>query len=85
MRIAIDAMGGDFAPDEILAGAIESIQYLDKDDSLILVGPAEVIETKLGTKNLNKYGNILKIVNASEVIEMDETPIDALRKKRGSG
>jgi glycerol-3-phosphate acyltransferase PlsX len=84
MRIAIDAMGGDFAPDEILAGAIESIQHLDKDDSLILVGPAEVIETKLGTKNLDKYGNILKIVNASEVIEMDESPIDALRKKRHS-
>jgi phosphate acyltransferase len=83
MRIAIDAMGGDFAPDEILAGAIESIQNLDKDDSIILVGPAEVIKTKLGA-NLDKYGNFLKIVDASEVIGMEESPIDALRKKRHS-
>ena len=84
MRIAIDAMGGDFAPDEILAGAVESIQHLDKDDSLILVGPAEVIKTKLTAENLNKYADILKIVDAPEVIGMDESPIDALRKKRHS-
>jgi glycerol-3-phosphate acyltransferase PlsX len=83
MRIAIDAMGGDFAPDEILAGAVESIQYLDKDDSIILVGPAEIIKTKLGA-NLNKYNSILKIVDATEVIGMDESPIDAIRKKRNS-
>ncbi len=84
MRIAIDAMGGDFAPDEILAGALESIEKLDKDDTLILVGPAAIIESKLGAKNLSKYANVLKIVDAPEVIEMDESPIDALRKKRKS-
>ena len=38
MRIAIDAMGGDNAPDEIIAGVLESISSLDKDDELILVG-----------------------------------------------
>jgi len=84
MRIAIDAMGGDFAPDEILAGVIESIQYLDKGDSLILLGPAEIIESKLGTKNLKKYADIIRVVNAPEIIGMDEAPVDALRKKRNS-
>jgi glycerol-3-phosphate acyltransferase PlsX len=84
MRIAIDAMGGDFAPDEILAGALESIEKLDKDDILILVGPAAIIESKVGAKNLSKYANVLKIVEAPEIIEMDESPIDALRKKRKS-
>ncbi|MGB8226798.1 MAG: phosphate acyltransferase PlsX [Sedimentisphaerales bacterium] len=84
MRIALDAMGGDFAPDEILNGAIESLEHLDKDDSLVLVGPAEVIENKIGTKNLKKHGGRIRIVNAPEVIGMDESPIDALRKKRRS-
>ncbi|MBU1259755.1 MAG: phosphate acyltransferase PlsX [Planctomycetes bacterium] len=84
MRIAIDAMGGDFAPDEIIKGALESIEKLDKGDTLILVGPVETIKAKLGAKNLSKYADVLKIVDASEVIGMDESPIDALRKKRKS-
>ena len=40
MRIAVDAMGGDFAPAEIVAGAVEASGLLDKDDELILIGPA---------------------------------------------
>ena len=84
MSIAIDAMGGDFAPDEILNGAIESIPQLDKGDTLLLVGPSETIQSKIGSKNLSKYANVLKIVEAPEVIGMDESPIDALRKKRNS-
>jgi glycerol-3-phosphate acyltransferase PlsX len=84
MRIAIDAMGGDFAPDEIIAGVIESIQYLEKGDSLILLGPAEIIESKIGNKTLQKHADVLRIVNAPEIIAMDEPPVDALRKKRNS-
>ncbi|OHB49359.1 MAG: hypothetical protein A2Y10_01460 [Planctomycetes bacterium GWF2_41_51] len=84
MRIAIDAMGGDFAPDEILAGVIESIEFLEKGDSLILLGPAEIIESKLGAKVLKKNADVIRIVNAPEIIGMDETPVDALRKKRNS-
>ncbi|PKL46611.1 MAG: phosphate--acyl-ACP acyltransferase [Planctomycetes bacterium HGW-Planctomycetes-1] len=84
MRIAIDAMGGDFAPDEILNGALESLESLDKGDTLILVGPVETIKSKIGEKNLNKYADIIRIVDATEVIGMDESPIDALRKKRKS-
>lgn len=84
MRIAIDAMGGDFAPDEILAGVVESIPLLEKGDSLILLGPAEIIEAKLGHKILSKHADILRIVNAPEIITMDEPPVDALRKKRNS-
>lgn len=84
MRIAIDAMGGDFAPDEILNGAIESMELIDKADSIILVGPTDAITNKIGAKNLSKFGDRLKIVDATEVIGMDESPIDALRKKRDS-
>ncbi|MFA5291807.1 MAG: phosphate acyltransferase PlsX [Phycisphaerae bacterium] len=84
MRIAIDAMGGDYAPDEILNGALESIEILDKGDTIILLGPAEVIESKLGAKTISKYADVIKIVNAPEIIGMDESPVDALRKKRNS-
>ena len=47
MRIAIDAMGGDYAPDEIVAGAVEAVNQLDKDDELLLLGPQELIQAKL--------------------------------------
>jgi glycerol-3-phosphate acyltransferase PlsX len=80
MRIAIDAMGGDNAPGEIIAGAIEAIDFLGDDDSLILVGQEDVISEKLK----KKYREKISIVNASEIIDMDESPIDSLRKKRKS-
>lgn len=84
MRIAIDAMGGDYAPDEIIAGAIESFEKLDKDDKIILLGPEALVKDKVGSKNLKKYGSVLEIIDAPEVIGMDESPIDAIRQKKHS-
>ena len=77
MRIAIDAMGGDNAPDEIIAGALESVELLDKDDELILVGPQEVIEPQLKSRK----GAPISVFDAPEIIAMDESPIESLRKK----
>ncbi len=82
MRIAIDAMGGDNAPDEIITGALEAIELLDKDDELILVGPKDVIELQLSSLKSRK--DTVSIVDAPEVIAMDEAPIESLRKKRKS-
>lgn len=79
MRIAIDAMGGDHAPDEILAGALEAIPQLDKDDEVVLVGPQELIESKLADLKYKK-GRI-SVVDAPDIVAMDEGPIDSLRKK----
>jgi glycerol-3-phosphate acyltransferase PlsX len=79
MRIAIDAMGGDNAPDEIIAGAVEAAESLYKNDRLILVGTENVIKKKLSSACPQ-----LSIVNAPEVIGMDEMPIESLRKKRKS-
>ncbi|HNY79756.1 MAG: phosphate acyltransferase PlsX [Sedimentisphaerales bacterium] len=79
MRIAIDAMGGDYAPDEIIAGAVEAVGKLDKDDELILVGPQQVIESKL-TAVGSKRGP-LSVVDAPDVIGMDDSPVDSLRSK----
>ncbi len=82
MRIAIDAMGGDNAPDEIVSGALESIELLGENDELILVGPKERIEAQL--PSLRSREGAIAVVDAPEVIGMDETPIESLRKKRKS-
>jgi len=79
MRIAIDAMGGDNAPDEIIAGVLESIKVLDADDELILVGPQELLRSKLPQRG-SKLDRIV-IVDAPDVIGMNETPIESLRRK----
>ena len=77
MRIAIDAMGGDNAPGDIIAGAIESIDSLDKDDEVILVGQEDVIKDKLPRSK----AKVISIVDAADVIGMDESPIESLRSK----
>lgn len=82
MRIAIDAMGGDNAPREIIAGALESAELLDKDDELILVGQTKIVQDHL--RALAAPKDAVRIVEAPEVIGMDEAPIEGLRKKRKS-
>jgi glycerol-3-phosphate acyltransferase PlsX len=79
MRIAIDVMGGDFAPNEIIAGALEAAPLLEKDDELILIGPDHV--TGLKIKKLKSDACKVTAVDAPEVIAMDEPPIESLRKK----
>jgi glycerol-3-phosphate acyltransferase PlsX len=79
MRIAIDAMGGDNAPDEIIAGALASIELLAEDDELVLVGPEEKIEPRL--PSLQSRKGTISVLHAPDVIAMDEVPIESLRKK----
>ena len=79
MRIAIDAMGGDLAPDAVIAGSLMALESLDKGDELILVGPKETIESKLTSRP--GFAATLSIEHAPDVIGMDEPPIDSLRKK----
>jgi len=79
MRIAIDAMGGDNAPDEIISGALDSTELLSDDDELILVGPREVLEPRLS--RFKSPRQAVTIAHAPEVIGMDEAPVDSLRKK----
>jgi len=79
MRIAIDAMGGDNAPDEIIAGVLESVELLDKDDKLILVGPEEIIQEQL--RSFNSRKGTISVLHAPDIIGMDEVPIETLRKK----
>jgi phosphate acyltransferase len=75
-RIAIDAMGGDNAPDEIVAGAIRAAAELDAE--ILLVGESDRLESSL--KHHTYSGNI-EIVHADGVIAMDEEPIAGIRRK----
>lgn len=75
-RIAVDAMGGDYAPDEIVAGAIRAQAELAAD--IILVGDPDPIQRYLDE---HESGINLKIVAATDVVEMHEEPLIALRRK----
>jgi len=75
-RIAVDAMGGDHAPNEIVAGAIRASEELDVE--IILVGDYKQVQAAL---NLHPSSKSLRIVNAEGVIEMGEEPIKSLRRK----
>jgi len=77
MRIAIDAMGGDNAPDEIVSGAMEAIEALDKEDEIILVGPTDKVRSRLPFIKPSR----ISIVDAPDTIGMEESPIESLRKK----
>ncbi len=79
MRIAIDAMGGDHAPDEIVAGAVEAAKQLDKGDELILVGPEDLVRPRIAEAGFRK--GPLTVVDAPDTIGMDESPVESLRSK----
>ena len=82
MRIAIDAMGGDYAPAEIIAGALEAREVLDKDDEIVLIGDEPIILEHLS--RLKAAPETFHIFHAPEVIGMEESPVEALRRKKKS-
>ena len=79
--VAVDAMGGDNAPGEIVKGAVEAVQTRD-DIKVILVGLQDKIEQELEKYTYPKAQ--VEIVPATEVIETAEPPVLAIRKKKDS-
>ena len=86
MRIGVDIMGGDNAPDEILKGAFAALPKLPAEDTLVLFGKGDLIEEAIKDRSIAKNGPGAKIevVHCSEVIEMDDVPVEAVRSKRDS-
>ena len=80
VKIALDAMGGDTAPETPIAGAIRAARELPVE--IILVGQQEAIEQQL-TSYSQRPSN-LSILHAPEVIGMEESPVASIRKKRDS-
>ncbi|HTK54343.1 MAG TPA: phosphate acyltransferase PlsX [Gemmatimonadaceae bacterium] len=89
-RIALDAMGGDFAPDAAVAGALHAILELPAEHTLQLVGPVDVIRERisaLSTGDLAPAAALahrVELIEAPDVIEMSDKPTAALRSKPNS-
>jgi glycerol-3-phosphate acyltransferase PlsX len=81
MRIAIDAMGGDFAPSQVVDGALGAAHHLGC--GLVLVGRREAIEREVG-RHGGLGGLDVRIVDAPDVIGMGEPPVAALRRRAGA-
>lgn len=82
MKIALDAMGGDFAPQAVIEGALLASEVLPADVQLVLIGRSDVIQELLHTPTI--ASNNIEIVHADEVIEMGEHPTKALAQKTNS-
>lgn len=80
-KVALDAMGGDNAPAEIVRGAVDAISERD-DIKIFLVGQEDVVAKELSQYSFPKER--IEIVDAPEVIEMAEPPVEAIRKKKQS-
>ena len=80
VRVVLDAMGGDHAPEEMIKGAVEAVN--EKNNiHVLLVGQEDVISEELEKYTYPKER--MEIVHASEVIETAEPPVMAIRKKKG--
>ena len=81
VKVAVDAMGGDHAPGEVVKGAVDAVN--EKNNlKVFLVGKAPRIH-----EELSKYqykNEQIEVVNAEEEISCDESPVEAIRKKKDS-
>ena len=82
LRIVVDAMGGDFAPANEVAGAIEALRERPNAFEVILVGKETAIRESLAAHQSEQLA--LSVVNADEVITMDDSPTAALKQKKNS-
>ncbi len=81
-RIALDAMGGDYAPQREIAGAVEALRVLGDTVEIVLVGNENLIRSEL--QKYDGMENKFSIVHAPEVITMSDSPTAALKQKKDS-
>ncbi len=79
MKIGIDIAGGDFAPNATIEGAVKALQGLNADDVIVLIGDENIAKRKVEEFG----GNVtdFQYIHAPDIIEMDEHPVKALKKK----
>lgn len=80
MRLLIDGMGGDNAPADIVKGAVKAAKEID--DTVLIIGKEDMISECLDKEGWK--GDNIEIIDASEIIENDESPAMAVRKKKDS-
>lgn len=82
MKIGLDVMGGDFAPDIVVEGAVDTLVHLSGNDRIVLIGDKNAILKKLGELSIDPSN--FDIVHASQTIEMGEHPARAFSQKKNS-
>ena len=85
MRILLDAMGGDKAPDANIKGAVSAIDRVKAE--IVLIGKEDIIRSKIKEfygKEMEEISERLKIYNTTEIIEMSDTPTVAIKHKKDS-
>ena len=82
MKIALDAMGGDFGPPNIVGGAVMALKEYPHIAKLYLVGDTPRIEKELKQQRCNDRR--IEIVHATQVVEMSDGAVDAVRRKKDS-
>ena len=80
MKIVVDAMGGDYAPQAVVAGVIEAIKEFGSE--IVLIGQKERVEQELSKYEYPK--NLIELIHAPEVIDMHEPATVSIRKKKNS-
>jgi len=81
VRIALDAMGGDHGPEELTRGAMLAVKQTGLE--VVLVGNQQVLQGHVDRMRSGATGESnIRIVHAAEVVEMDESPVDAIRRKK---
>lgn len=80
MKVLLDGMGGDYAPEEIVKGAIKAAA--ETSETIAIIGPEELIHEQL--KAHRWKGDNIEVVDATEVITNEESPAMAVRKKKDS-
>jgi len=81
MHIAVDAVGGDYFPENPVLGAIKACEAR-KDINILLVGPEDLVNSELSKHQVDN--SRISVLNAAQVIKMDEAPASAVKGKRES-
>ena len=82
ITIAVDGMGGDFAPQTVVDGAVDAALSFPEIDEIVIVGKEDAIKRELNRHKIP--GGRISIHHASQVVEMGESPVQAIRKKKDS-
>lgn len=82
MRIALDAMGGDYAPKNTVAGAVQALREYPRITKLFLTGDEQAIKAELAS--LNFADPRIEIVHTTQVVEMSDAAVEAVRRKKDS-
>lgn len=85
MRLAVDAMGGDHAPDAIVRGCLDAIADLAPGDEIVLIGREPEIRDIMRECGGSRFKDApIEIIHADQVVEMHESPVEAVRAKKES-